>query len=46
MAIRSSLGMFDDNCPFNKITIKENATPEHEAQAVKMAEKGIVLFRK
>ena len=24
MAIRSSLGMFDDNCPFNKITIKEN----------------------
>lgn len=44
MAIRSSLGMFDDDCPFNKITIKENATPEHEAQAVKMAEKGIVLL--
>lgn len=44
MAIRSSLGMFDDNCPFNKITIKENATPEHETQAVKMAEKGIVLL--
>lgn len=44
MAIRSSLGMFDDACPFNKITIKENATPEHEAQAVKMAEKGIVLL--
>lgn len=44
MTIRSSLGMFDDDCPFNKITIKENATPEHEAQAVKMAEKGIVLL--
>lgn len=44
MTIRSSLGMFDDNCPFNKITIKENATPEHEAQAIKMAEKGIVLL--
>lgn len=44
MSIRSSLGMFDDDCPFNKITIKENATPEHEAQAVKMAEKGIVLL--
>lgn len=44
MAIRSSLGMFDDDCPFNKITIKENATPEHEAQAIKMAEKGIVLL--
>lgn len=44
MAIRSSLGMFDDDCPFNKITIKENATPEHEAQAVKIAEKGIVLL--
>ena len=44
MAIRSSVGMFDDDCPFNKITIKENATPEHEAQAVKMAEKGIVLL--
>lgn len=44
MAIRSSLGMFDNNCHFNKITIKENATPEHEAQAIKMAEKGIVLL--
>lgn len=44
MAIRSSLGMFDDNCPFNEITIKENATPEHENEAVKMAEKGIVLL--
>ena len=44
MSIRSSLGMFDDDCPFNKITIKENATPVHEAQAVKMAEKGIVLL--
>lgn len=44
MAIRSSLGMFDDNCHFNKISTEENATPEHEAQAIKMAEKGIVLL--
>ena len=44
MAIRSALGMFDDDCPYDKITIKENATPEHESEAVKMAEKGIVLL--
>lgn len=44
MAIRSALGMFDDDCSYDKITIKENATPEHESEAVKMAEKGIVLL--
>ena len=44
MSIRSALGMFDDDCPYDKITIKENATPEHESEAVKMAEKGIVLL--
>ncbi|MGN0574326.1 MAG: glycoside hydrolase family 3 C-terminal domain-containing protein [Acutalibacteraceae bacterium] len=44
MAIRSALGMFDDNCPFNQIGIAENASPEHESEAVKMAEKGIVLL--
>lgn len=44
MSIRSALGMFDDDCPYDKITIKENATPEHESKAIEMAEKGIVLL--
>ena len=43
-AIRSALGMFDKDCKYNQISPKENATPEHEYEAVKMAEKGIVLL--
>lgn len=44
MAIRSALGMFDKDCPYNEISISDNATPEHESEAVRMAEKGIVLL--
>lgn len=44
MAIRSALGMFDKDCPYNEISISDNATPEHESETVRMAEKGIVLL--
>lgn len=44
LAIRSSLGMFADDCPYDKISPTQNATAEHEAFAVTMAEKGIVLL--
>lgn len=44
MSVRSALGMFDEDCPFHQIGITQNATPVHEAQAVRMAEKGIVLL--
>ena len=30
--------------PLNEISISDNATPEHESEAVRMAEKGIVLL--
>ena len=30
--------------PYNEISISDNATPEHESEAVRMAEKGIVLL--
>lgn len=42
--IRSSLGMFSDDCPYNSISANEIATSENENFAVKMAEKGIVLL--
>lgn len=44
MSIRSRLGMFDDECIFNKISPKENATKENENFAIKVAEKGIVML--
>ncbi|MDY5934268.1 MAG: glycoside hydrolase family 3 N-terminal domain-containing protein, partial [Oscillospiraceae bacterium] len=43
-AIRSALGMFDKDCKYNRISPKAYATPEHENEAVKMAEKGLVLL--
>ncbi|MGN0570613.1 MAG: glycoside hydrolase family 3 C-terminal domain-containing protein [Candidatus Fimenecus sp.] len=43
-AIRSSLGMFDENCPYNAISPTENATLVNEELSVKMAEKGVVLL--
>lgn len=43
-AIRSSLGMFDKDCPYNQISPSLNATPEHEELSVKAAERGIVLL--
>lgn len=44
LAIRSSLGMFAEDCPYDKISPTQNATAEHEAFAVTMAEKGLVLL--
>lgn len=44
LAVRSSLGMFSENCPYDNIAPEENASPEHEEFAVNMAEKGIVLL--
>lgn len=44
LAVRSSLGMFAEDCPFNGISPSENAVPEHEALAVAAAEEGIVLL--
>ena len=43
-AIRSSLGMFDKNCPFNNISPYQNAIKKHEDLSVKAAEQGIVLL--
>lgn len=43
-SVRSSLGMFDDTCPYNKISPFQNALPEHEEISVRAAEKGIVLL--
>lgn len=44
MSIRSQLGMFDEDCVFNKIAPQENASKENEDFAIKVAEKGIVLL--
>lgn len=44
LAVRSSLGMFANDCPYDAVSPEDNATPEHEAFAVTMAEKGIVLL--
>jgi len=44
---RFKLGLFDppDKCPFSKIGIDQNDTPEHEALALKVAEESIVLLK-
>lgn len=44
MAIRSSLGMFDEDCPYHHIAPAENATKANEDFAVSVAEKGLVLL--
>ena len=44
LSIRSSLGMFDESCPFNRISPSQNVLPEHEELSVKAAEQGIVLL--
>lgn len=44
LAVRSSLGMFDESCPFNRISPSQNVLPEHERLSVKAAEQGIVLL--
>jgi beta-glucosidase len=44
---RFRLGLFDppDKCPFSKIGIDQNDTPEHEALALKVAEESVVLLK-
>lgn len=44
LAVRSSLGMFDEDCPFHRISPSQNALPEHEALSVRAAEQGVVLL--
>lgn len=44
LAIRSSLGMFDNNCPYNSISPQENAISENEELSVRAAKQGIVLL--
>ncbi|HEV2437781.1 MAG TPA: glycoside hydrolase family 3 C-terminal domain-containing protein [Verrucomicrobiae bacterium] len=44
---RFKLGLFDppQDCPYSKIGIDQNDTPEHEALALKAAEESIVLLK-
>src|SRR5262249_47589205 len=44
---RFKLGLFDPpgKCPYSKIGIDQNDTPEHEALARKVAEEAIVLLK-
>ncbi|HEX9048364.1 MAG TPA: glycoside hydrolase family 3 C-terminal domain-containing protein [Verrucomicrobiae bacterium] len=44
---RFKLGLFDpaERCPFSKIGMEQNDTPEHEALALKVAEESIVLLQ-
>src|SRR5208282_2293956 len=43
---RFRLGLFDppEKCPYSKIGIDQNDTPEHEALALKVAQEAIVLL--
>ena len=47
LATRFKLGLFDppELCPYSKIGIDQNDTPEHEALALKVAEESIVLLK-
>lgn len=45
MATRFRLGMFSDDCEYDKIPYTENDTPEHHRLAVKAAEKSVVLLK-
>jgi beta-glucosidase len=44
---RFKLGLFDppDDCPYSKIGIDQNDTPQHRALALKVAEESIVLLK-
>ncbi len=44
VSIRSQLGMFDENCKYNKIELNENATEENENFAIEVARKSVVLL--
>jgi len=41
---RYLLGLFDENCEYNSIPVTETDTDEHDALALKAAEKGMVLL--
>ena len=47
LGTRFKLGLFDppEKCPYSKIGIEQNDTPEHEALALKVAEESIVLLK-
>jgi beta-glucosidase len=47
LATRFKLGLFDppQDCPYSKIGIDQNDTPEHQALALKVAEESIVLLK-
>src|SRR5262249_23181760 len=47
LGTRFKLGLFDplEKCPYSKIGIDQNDTPEHEALALKVAEESIVLLK-
>lgn len=45
VSIRSQLGMFDLDCPYNKIDLNENATKENEDLAIDVARKSLVLLK-
>jgi beta-glucosidase len=47
LGTRFRLGLFDppEKCPYSKIGIDQNDTPEHEALALKVAEESIVLLK-
>ena len=45
MEIRSRLGMFDDDCPYNLISPDENATPQNEELAIDTARKAVVMLK-
>ena len=45
MATRMRLGMFDDDCPYDQITMAQNDTDEHNALALEMAQKSMVLLK-
>ena len=47
LGTRFRLGLFDppEKCPFSRIGIDQNDTPEHEALALKVAEESIVLLK-
>jgi beta-glucosidase len=47
LGTRFKLGLFDppEKCPYSKIGIDQNDTPDHEALALKVAEESIVLLK-
>ncbi|MGN0516156.1 glycoside hydrolase family 3 C-terminal domain-containing protein [Eubacterium sp.] len=44
LAIRSSLGMFDNSCKYNNIPPSQNAIEQHGELSVRVGEQGIVLL--